>query len=72
MALQATPTAPADKLAAGVLLTETDVAALLSVATQTVRNWRARGEGPACVKLGKRAVRYPAEAVRAFMQGGAQ
>lgn len=64
-------TPPAAKLAAGYLLTDTEVAALLGASLQTVRNWRWRGrnEGPRFVKLGGRMVRYRPADVQAFIEG---
>ena len=61
--------APAEKLAAGNLLTDAELAALLGASLQTVRNWRWRGEGPRFVKLGGRMVRYRPDDVRAFIDG---
>lgn len=58
------PLNPAD------LLSEIEVAASLSVAIPTLRNWRWRGEGPRFVKLGKRAVRYRRADVDAFIAAG--
>jgi predicted DNA-binding transcriptional regulator AlpA len=66
------PTTPVDKLAAGFLLSDIEVAALLGVSVDTVRNWRWRGGGPRFVKLGARAVRYRPEDVRAFINGGSK
>ena len=48
---------PAAKAAAGNLLSDVELAALLGASLQTVRNWRWRGEGPKYVKLGGRMVR---------------
>jgi len=62
-------TPPAAKLAAGNLLTDTDVAELCGCAVQTLRNMRWRGQGPKWVRLGGRMVRYTPEAVRAFIAG---
>lgn len=62
-------TSPAAKLAAGYLLTETEVAELYGCAVATLRNMRWRGEGPAVTHLGKRMVRYTPEAVQAFIDG---
>ena len=62
-------TPPAAKLAAGYLLTDTEVAELCGCAVQTLRNMRWRGDGPKHVTLGKRMVRYTPEAVRAFIEG---
>lgn len=63
---------PAAKLAAGYLLTDTEVAELCGCAVATLRNMRWRGEGPAVTRLGKRMVRYTPEAVRAFIEGQGQ
>ena len=40
------------------LLRETQVAELLNVAVQTLRNWRHQRQGSAYVKLSNRAIRY--------------
>lgn len=64
-----TSTPPAAKLAAGNLLTDTEVAALCGCAVQTLRNMRWRGEGPRFVKLGGRMVRYKPADVQAFIDG---
>ena len=40
------------------LLTEKDVAAMLSLEPATLRNWRVKGEGPPFVRLSRRAIRY--------------
>ena len=66
---EVTATPPAAKAAAGYLLTDTEVAALLGASLQTVRNWRWRGEGPRFVKLGGRMVRYKPDDVQAFIEG---
>lgn len=66
-----TPAQPAAKLAAGNLLTDTEVAALCGCAVQTLRNMRWRGEGPAWVRLGGRMVRYKPADVQAFIDGKA-
>ena len=62
---------PAAKLAAGILLTDVELAELLGASLQTIRNWRWRGDGPRYVKLGGRMVRYRPEDVRAFIEGKA-
>lgn len=41
----------------GRLLTESDVAQLLSISIRTLQAWRIRGGGPAFLKIG-RVVRY--------------
>jgi len=65
-----TPAPPAAKLAAGNLLTDSEVAALYGCAVQTLRNMRWRGDGPAFVRLGGRMVRYTPQAVQAFIDRG--
>lgn len=67
-----TATPPAAKLAAGYLLTDTEVADLCGCAVQTLRNMRWRGEGPRFVKLGGRMVRYKPADVQAFIEGREQ
>jgi predicted DNA-binding transcriptional regulator AlpA len=65
-----TPALPAAKLAAGNLLTDTEVAELCGCAVATLRNMRWRGEGPRFVKLGGgRMVRYKPADVQAFIDG---
>jgi len=66
-----TPAPPAAKLAAGNLLTDTEVAALYGCAVQTLRNMRWRGEGPRFVRLGGRMIRYRPADVQAFIDGKA-
>lgn len=46
------------RVAKSALLDEKEVARLYALSTTTLRNWRAKGEGPRFIKLGKRAVRY--------------
>lgn len=53
------------------LLNENEAATTLSVAVQTLRNWRWKGEGPRFVKLGKRTVRYRRGDLAAFVEAGA-
>lgn len=60
---------PAEKFAAGVLLIDTDVAALIGASLQTVRNWRYLGVGPRFVRLGRRMVRYQPADLQAFIDG---
>ncbi|MCC6192812.1 MAG: helix-turn-helix domain-containing protein [Anaerolineales bacterium] len=52
------------------LLAEHEAAASLSIAVQTLRNWRWKGEGPRFVKVGKRAVRYRRADLAAFVEAG--
>lgn len=52
------------------LLDENEAAASLSVAVQTLRNWRWKGEGPLYVKVGARLVRYRRGDLDAFIHAG--
>jgi predicted DNA-binding transcriptional regulator AlpA len=52
------------------LLDENEAAASLSVAVQTLRNWRWKGEGPRYVKVGTRLVRYRRSDLAAFVEAG--
>lgn len=52
------------------LLDESEAAASLSVAVQTLRNWRWKGEGPRYVKVGARLVRYRRGDLAAFVEAG--
>lgn len=49
-----------------ILLTTAAVAALIGVSEQTLRNWRASGEGPPAVTRGK-MVRYRRDALHAWV-----
>lgn len=60
---------PADKLRAGLLLNDIELAELLGVSLKTVRNWRTKREGPRVSKLGRRTVRYQPVDVQAFIDG---
>jgi len=51
------------------LLLKPSVAAReLGVVDQTLANWRSQGKGPPFVKIGGTAVRYPTEALRAYIE----
>jgi len=53
------------------LLRPVEVARLLSISLDTLARWRIEGRGPRYVKLGvgrKASVRYPQDAVDAFLQ----
>jgi predicted DNA-binding transcriptional regulator AlpA len=63
---------PRSVLAADALLDEKELSALLRLSIKTLRNWRSLGQGPTYVKLGKRAVRYHASAVQAFITAGTE
>ncbi|MFP5374532.1 MAG: helix-turn-helix transcriptional regulator [Gammaproteobacteria bacterium] len=52
------------------LLDENEAAASLSVAVQTLRNWRWKGEGPRYVKVGARLVRYRRSDLVTFVEAG--
>lgn len=51
------------------LLTEKDVAAILSVQVATLRRWRWSGQGPTFRKIGA-CVRYHPADVEAFIEAG--
>lgn len=57
--------------APGDILTSREVAAEYRLAERTLANWRAKGEGPRFLKLGKRAVRYRRADIEAFIAIGA-
>lgn len=49
------------------LLTPAEVAERLRVTRSTLTYWRSTDQGPAFVKLGKGSVRYPADALEAWL-----
>ena len=49
------------------MLNENEVAAMLSLAPETLRAWRVRGKGPPFAKLGE-AIRYDEEDVKAWVE----
>ena len=60
----ASPTMPPPRF-----LDEKEVAELTGLKPKTLRNWRSsRLAGPAFVKLGPKRVRYPREAVEAWLR----
>jgi hypothetical protein len=63
-----TPAAAA-KLEPGDLVTETEAAAILGCAVQSLRNWRWRRTGPRWVRVGQRLVRYKRADLAAFVDG---
>lgn len=52
-------------------LTTREVAEMLGLKPITVKLWRLQGKGPAWVKVGSKAVRYPLSAVQAFINATA-
>lgn len=52
----------------GDLVDEKEAAAILVVATTTLRNWRALRQGPRYMKLGARMVRYSRAELAAFLK----
>lgn len=50
------------------LLTYGELAELLSVSPQTLRNWRRQGRGPRATKVGARLVRFHREDVDAWLE----
>jgi hypothetical protein len=59
----------AAKLQPGDLVTETEAAAILGCAVQTLRNFRWRGLPPRFHKIGQRMVRYKRTDLAAFIDG---
>ena len=54
----------------GDLVTETEAAAILACAVQTLRNYRWKGIGPRTVRVGQRMVRYRRADLAAFIEAG--
>ncbi len=52
----------------GDLITERETAALLGVASGTLRAWRKSGKGPPAVKLTTAAVRYSRSALSSWLE----
>ena len=48
------------------LYTEKKVEEKTGYSGQTYRNWRARGEGPRYLKVGKKSIRYPGKWLNEF------
>lgn len=63
------PLSPVEPAPLQVLVDEREAAVALSVAVNTLRNWRCRGEGPRWRKIGPRCVRYAVADLRAFIEG---
>jgi predicted DNA-binding transcriptional regulator AlpA len=51
-----------------LLLKPSAAARELGVVDQTLANWRSQGKGPPFVKIGGTAVRYPVEALKAYIE----
>jgi predicted site-specific integrase-resolvase len=51
-------------------LTDKEVAAMLSLNVQTLRNWRHKGIGPKYDKPARKVVRYRMDEVQRFMENG--
>jgi len=49
-----------------LLVDERDAARMLSVSVQLLRKWRATGDGPCCIRLG-RCVRYAVSDLQRFI-----
>lgn len=58
----------AEDAEASDLMLDSEVAKLLLVATQTLANRRARGEGPPYIKLGSGRIRYRRAEVLAWLE----
>jgi predicted DNA-binding transcriptional regulator AlpA len=50
-------------------LTPLELAQRLGVSLRSIERWRTTGEGPAFVRAGARAVRYPLAAIEAWEAG---
>ncbi len=48
-------------------ITESEVAKILSMSVQSLRNWRCQRKGPPYLKIG-RSVRYPVEDLNRYLQ----
>lgn len=46
-----------------------DVAGMLAVSATTLRNWRQLGKGPRFIVYPSRVIRYPDDALRAWISG---
>lgn len=55
----------------GDLLSEKEAAEILGCGFRTLRNWRAKRDGPRFVKIGQRLVRYRRADLEAFIAGDA-
>ncbi|MGH8112118.1 MAG: helix-turn-helix domain-containing protein [Rhodanobacteraceae bacterium] len=64
-----TTSTPSEKLDAGLLLNETEVAEIIGAKIGTLRNWRARRCGPAYLKIGG-FVRYEPREIKRLMDSG--
>ena len=62
---------PAATIEPGDLIDENAAASIMQVGVKTLRNWRAKGEGPRARKIGKRLVRYHRADLAAFINGEA-
>lgn len=60
---------PSGAYSSSRLLTEKQVAEILSTTTRTLQRWRTTGEGPAWSRLGVRLVRYSAADVESWRTG---
>ncbi len=50
------------------LYRDTEVAKILGLHVQTLRNWRHKGRGPTYRIINKRTVRYTAEDIQAYIE----
>lgn len=50
------------------LLSERDAATILGLTPRTLQAWRARGDGPAFVRISSRCVRYQPSALEEWIQ----
>ena len=54
------------------MLTEVEVSKILKVSVWALRRWRRERRGPAFVKFSRRALRYPARGVSAFIEASGE
>jgi phage terminase Nu1 subunit (DNA packaging protein) len=59
---------PAPWAGLGKLVTETQLAELLTTPRRTIQGWRSRGGGPPFIRVGRRAVRYDLSAVAVWLR----
>ena len=52
------------------ILDEKQMCEVLGISPKTAQSWRHAGRGPTWYRLGTRLVRYRAEDVTAFLEGG--
>lgn len=56
-----------EELPSGRMRTRAEVADLLGVTEQTLRDWERAGRGPEVIRFSPKVARYPADAVKRFV-----